>query len=88
MLVKGKKRIGFYQLTPNGKTLEITRIFLTPSYQGKGIGTWYMRYFETLGYNHLFLEVWDNNPACLFYKKLGYKKIKNKNHKILMEKRL
>jgi GNAT superfamily N-acetyltransferase len=87
ILMKGKRRIGLYQITEhNSNTLEITRIFLIPSYQKKGIGTWHMKHFETLGYNKIILEVWDNNPAQFLYKKLGYKTVKKKNHKIHMEK--
>ena len=86
ILMKGKKRIGLYQLTARGKELEITRIFIIPSYQRKGIGLSYMKYFERLGFSHLTLQVWDNNPARLFYKKLGYKEEKTKNHKIFMRK--
>ncbi len=86
ILMKGKKRIGLYQLTPHGKKLEITRIFLIPSYQGKGIGKWYFSYFEILGYKEIFLECWDNNPAIGFYKLLGYKKVKTEKHKVFMKK--
>ena len=88
ILMKGKRRIGFYQLSPRGKRLEVTRIYLTPRYQGKGIGTFYMRYFETLGFDVLFLVVLDNNPARLLYKKLGYKVVAEKKHRFRMEKRL
>lgn len=87
VLMKGKRRVGIYQLKKHGKnTLEITRIFFIPSYHRKGIGTWYMKHFETLGYKKLILQVWDNNPARFLYKKLGYKTVKKKNHKIHMEK--
>lgn len=86
LLVKGKSRVGFYLLRPEGKKLDITRIYITPRYQGKGIGTYYMKHFETLGYKRLTLEVWDNNPAKHLYRKLGYKTVKKHNHKIVMEK--
>jgi len=88
VLMKGKRRIGIYQIRPHGKKLEIVRIFLMPSYQRKKIGIWYMKQFETLGYKTLILEVWDNNPARFFYKKLGYKTTGKKNHKISMEKKI
>ena len=86
ILLKGKRRIGFYQLTPLNKQLDITRIFLSPNYQGKGIGSNLMKDFEGLGYKKITLQVWDNNPAVKFYKKIGYKRIKEENHKIHMEK--
>ena len=86
ILMRGKRRIGLYQLTPKGASLEITRIFLAPSYRGKGIGTWYLRHFENLGYSRLTLQVWENNPARHIYKNLGYKTIAIKDHKLHMEK--
>ena len=86
ILMKGKRRIGLYQLKEEGTTLHVIKIFLTPAYQGKGIGTYYLKKFETLGYKKIILDVWDNNPARFLYKKLGYKKITIKNHKIRMEK--
>lgn len=88
ILLEGKKRIGFYQLTPRGKELDITKIFLSPSSQGKGIGSQLMKKFEVLGCKKITLRVWDNNPALKFYKKLGYKITKKENHKIHMEKNL
>ena len=86
ILSKGKRRIGFYQIIPKNYELEVTRIFLSNSYRGKGIGKWYMQYFETLGFRRIFLEVWDNNPVKTFYIKLGYKQIGKKDHKVTMEK--
>ena len=86
--MKGKRRIGFYQITPKKDCLDIRRIFLSPAYQGKGIGKKFMDYFETLDYNRLRLQVWENNPAQHFYKKLGYIIINKKEHRLEMEKRL
>tara|TARA_Y100000310_G_scaffold183659_1_gene183789 strand:- start:549 stop:992 length:444 start_codon:yes stop_codon:yes gene_type:complete len=88
ILMKGRRRIGFYQITPENNLLYIRRIFLSPAYQGKGIGKKFMDYFETLGYNKLKLKVWENNPAQRFYKKLGYIIINKKEHRLEMEKRL
>lgn len=88
ILMKGKRRIGFYRISPRKNTLYIHKIFLSPTYHGKGIGAWFMRYFETQGHKQLQLHVWENNPAVKFYKKLGYKVIEKKKHKLLMEKKL
>jgi GNAT superfamily N-acetyltransferase len=89
ILLKGRRRIGMFQHRKAGKgTLEIVKIFLIPSYQGKGIGTWYMQSFERLGCKKLILQVWENNPARYLYKKLGYKQAMRKSHKIHMEKRV
>lgn len=88
ILLRGKRRIGLYELTANGKNLTISRILLSPFYQKKGIGKYLMGYFETLGFNRIQLSVWKNNPAVGFYKNLGYKIIKKENNKYLMEKRI
>ena len=84
--MKGSRRIGYYQLTEKNDCLEITKIFLSRTYQKRGIGRYLMESFEMLGYRDLILQVWENNPAYHFYKQLGYRKIKKKNHKIHMEK--
>lgn len=86
LLIKGKKRIGFYQLIPKDNKLDITGIFLSQTYQNKGIGRYLMHYFETLGYKKLELQVWENNPAYHFYKKIGYEVISKNQHKYLMKK--
>lgn len=88
ILCSGKREIGYYQLTPSKNILNITGIFLLPQYQGKGIGKYFMEYFETLGFNGINLQVWENNPAYKFYKKLGYKVVAKKKHKYFMEKKL
>jgi len=86
ILMKGKRRIGLYTIKPKGNTLYINRLFITPTYHGKGIGKFLMEYFENLGYRRLTLHVWDNNPAFKFYKRIGYKVISKKSHKYFMEK--
>lgn len=88
IILKGKRKIGFYQLKRHKSHLEIIKIFFSPAYHGKGYGKMFMNYFETLGYKKIKLEVWENNPAVKFYKKLGYRKIGKKNHKIFMEKKI
>jgi ribosomal protein S18 acetylase RimI-like enzyme len=88
ILMHGKRRIGVYQLRPTGKSADISGLFLTKDYRGRGIGAALMQHFETLGYDTLKLEVWDNNPAYTFYKKCGYKAIGKRKHKYLMEKKL
>lgn len=86
ILICNKKRIGFYQLTPEEDCLNVTGIFLIPEYWGKGIGKYMMQYFEGLGFKSIRLQVWENNPAHNFYKKIGYSDISKKNHKYQMEK--
>jgi ribosomal protein S18 acetylase RimI-like enzyme len=89
ILVKGKQRIGFYHITKDDherNTLYVVRIFLLPSYQRRGIGRFLMGYFETLGHRKIKLQVWENNPAFKFYKKIGYRVKQKKDHRYLMEK--
>lgn len=88
ILLKGKRRIGYYQLGTEGKYLVINGIFVSPAYQKNKIGSYLMKYFETLGYKKIKLQVWENNPARLFYKKQGYKRMGKKSHKISMLKEL
>ncbi len=86
ILIRKSRRIGLFQIEKHKDYLEIVKIILSPSYQGKGIGEFLMHYFETLGKKKIRLQVWDNNPAYQFYKRLGYKAIKKINHKVHMEK--
>jgi len=86
ILIKSKIRIGLFQIEKNRNNLEIVKILISPRYQGKGIGKYLMKYFETLGAKKIILQVWDNNPAFYFYKKLGYYYVKKIKHKIHMEK--
>lgn len=88
ILLRGTRRIGLYEVNEQQGCLCVSRIFLTPFYQGKGIGTQIMKRFETLGYRKITLEVWENNPAVSFYKKLGYVITKKQNHKYFLEKNL
>lgn len=89
ILIRGKRRIGFYQLKPSGNSVDIVKIFVSPSYRGKGIGKRLMENFEKLPCKKLTLQVWENNfPAKKFYERLGYKAVKKEGHKIHMEKNL
>ncbi len=88
IILRGKRRIGFYHLVPQVGVLHVKGIFISSAYQRKGIGQFLMRYFETLGFKRILLEVWENNPAYRFYRKWGYCVFKKKNHKYFMEKRL
>jgi ribosomal protein S18 acetylase RimI-like enzyme len=81
--------IGYFMLREEPEGLHVVKIFLAEDMRRKGIGTFLMKYFETLtNHNRLFLSVWDNNPAVAFYKKLGYKEIARNNHKLKMEKHI
>lgn len=81
-----------FQLSARNNRLAITGLFLSESYQGRGIAKYLMSYFEEIAkaenYSEIELLVWDNNPAKDFYKKLGYKIDSEKDHKYLMVKSL
>ncbi len=77
ILQKGNRRIGYYALVDKGGgTGYILKLFLSPAYQGKGIGTFLLKDFERRGFKRLELSVWKNNPAVRLYKRLGYKVFK------------
>lgn len=88
ILLRGTRRIGLYEVNEHKHNLYISRIFLKPLYQRKGIGTQIMNSFEKLGYRKIILEVWENNSAVSFYNKLGYVTTKKQNHKFFLEKKL
>ena len=92
IILRGSRRIGMFQLSERNNRLAITGLFLSESYQGKGIAKYLMNYFEEFAnskkYSEIELLVWDNNPAKNFYKKLGYKTKSKKDHKYLMVKSL
>ena len=91
IIEKGKRRIGFYEISKDENCkhcLYIDKMFISPSYQKKGIGKFLMNYFETLDSKKIRLTVLENNPAKVFYTKLGYKLISKKNHRLLKEKKI
>ncbi len=92
ILLKGKRRIGMFQLENKLSHIYVTRIYLSPAYQGKGIGSAVMSYVESVAKakrkRRIRLHIWQGNPALKFYGKLGYKVLERKDNKILMEKRL
>ena len=82
-------KIGFYHISNDiykKNALYLSSIFISPKYQKNGIGYFLMKYFETLGYGKIRLQVWRKNPAFYFYKKLGYKVVSKNKGKYLMEK--
>ena len=86
ILLVGKRRIGYYEISEKKDFLYINDILLTGSYRNKGIGSYLLRKFkDETKKKKLCLEIWNGNPAINLYKKLGYKTTKIKNHKVLME---
>ena len=88
ILLNGVESIGFYFVDRQEDVLHIRRLFLISDYRGRGIGGTLMRNFERIGPKTIRLEVWENNPAVLFYEHLGYRSVAVKGHKLVMEKSL
>ena len=92
IIMRNNRRIGYFKLHHEASYTEIDRIYLSPAYQGKGIGKYFMLHFEKLankqGHKKIKLQCWVNNPSCKFYKKMGYKQTKKKGHKVHFEKRI
>jgi len=60
---------------PDG--MEIERIYVLKAHQGKGLGAWMLRRFQTMaraeGKSYLWLGVWEENHAAIrFYKQHGF----------------
>lgn len=92
IIMRGKRRIGMYQLLKMDDKLMIKGLFLSPFYHGKGIGSVLMdqfeRYARKKGLPSIQLHVWENNPAVGFYKKLGFSIEAKEEHKYRMVKEL
>jgi ribosomal protein S18 acetylase RimI-like enzyme len=86
ILQRGKRRMGVLLMRDAGRTLHIDKIYLSPAYHRKGMGTEIMKHLETLGHRRVQLEVWKVNPALSLYKRLGYKVVSHKEHKYVMAK--
>jgi ribosomal protein S18 acetylase RimI-like enzyme len=77
--------------TIDNETPELATSVL-PEYRGRGIGTKLMeRLFELLrerGYKRISLAVQQKNAAVRFYKRLGYKTIRENDEEFIMVKQL
>ena len=84
-LYYGGKLAGYVKInTENAQTelqdpeaLEIERIYVRKSFQGKGLGTWLLERIKSLGREerkkYLWLGVWEENrEAIRFYKRHGF----------------
>ena len=88
-LVENGLIVGGAILFPDGDTLNISRIFISPEHFQKGYGTCMMREIEAM-YPHvrtftLDTPVW-NTRTNAFYTKLGYTEVKRTNELIYYSK--
>ena len=83
-------RIGLYAREIIGKQLYILNIQVSGNFRNKGIGFFILKKLENEAIKKkltkMSLQVFKDNPAIILYKKTGFKKIKIKNHSVLMEK--
>ena len=79
-----EKAIGFasYSHTDDADVYKLHRIYLDPSYQGKGAGKWLLQQVieqvKAKGINTLELDVNRFNKAIHFYNKMGFSVYKEK----------
>ena len=66
------------------------KIQISDKTQNKGLGTFLFNLIERKTKNKnldkIRLKVFKDNPAKNFYKKLGYKKLKEKDNSLILEK--
>lgn len=69
--------IDIYKI-PNQKITEIKALYLLKRIQRQGIGSALMQqafiWSKALGCQQIQLDIFDRNPSCLFYEKLGAKR--------------
>lgn len=92
IILKSKKRIGTISIENKNEIAYLSALLIEEKYQGKGLGKYLIEYVQKVSKKKdcklIELDVWENNPAVNFYKKLGFKKISKKSHKIKFQKEL
>ncbi|MDF0706807.1 GNAT family N-acetyltransferase [Flagellimonas okinawensis] len=87
-ILNGEEVVGYFKLNiasaqtdlHDSRGMEIERIYVLSSHQGKSIGSWVLKEIKSLarGLNKdfLWLGVWEKNPnAIRFYQRHGFTKI-------------
>ncbi|MEX0316236.1 MAG: GNAT family N-acetyltransferase [Allomuricauda sp.] len=82
-----KEIVGYFKLNrgdaqsdiKDDQSLELERIYVIQSYQGKGIGHWILDQTKQIAkkqqIHHIWLGVWEKNQAAIrFYQRHGFKK--------------
>lgn len=94
MVQKDDQTIGFFCIREAADHLYLHTIQLAPAFRHRGYGTALLRYIETIAKSkHLSsirLSVFEENPAQLLYRRLGYVPVEAADDRslILMEKRI
>ncbi len=89
IITSGKRKIGMYEIQEMGNHLFITNILLTESYRNKGIGSYLInKFIKETKKKKVRIEYWEGNPAGRLYKRLGFKQVEKRDHKIILEKQI
>jgi ribosomal protein S18 acetylase RimI-like enzyme len=75
VLIKEKKIIGFFKLTPEENNLYLGEIQIKKNFQNQGIGTKLIKEIiqqNKSKYQTISLQVLKGNPAIKFYQRLGF----------------
>lgn len=88
----GNKKVGFFDITRDKDAAYLHNLQVINNFQGQGIGASIMTNIEIAekeaGISKITAQVFKNNPARFFYRKLGYKVIKRGPHSLTIEKTL
>jgi ribosomal protein S18 acetylase RimI-like enzyme len=86
------KRIAYYDFKLEQNYSYINNIQVSGLMRGKGLGTFLLNLMEKeskkYNLNRIRLKVFKDNPAKNLYLRLGYKKIKNENFSLILEKKI
>lgn len=84
------KRVAFFDIEFKKNYSYVNNIQISDKTQNKGLGTFLFNLIERKTKNKnldkIRLKVFKDNPAKNFYKKLGYKKLKEKDNSLILEK--
>lgn len=88
MLIVDKKPIGFYAVRQHKLFLEGYKLFISPEYQGRGIGTAVKQMYETIAFQGIIIcQVLKNNEQALnFNQNIGYQPIEEDDLYITLKK--
>lgn len=86
------KRVGYYDLKFEKTFSYLNNIQISNLLRSKGLGTYLMIFVEQQTKKHklnrIRLQVFKDNKAINFYRKLGYKKIGNRYFSVILEKKI
>jgi len=91
-IVNWEHQIGFFHLTAETDHMYLHNVQLAEAYQGQGIGSLVLDEIERRCLQEekhtIRLSVFKENPAWGLYTRRGFKWVKDRGYKVLLEKRL